>query len=424
VEAPSLGAPPRELVARIAREVEGKRGVVYCGPEASGLPAFAVTDLAERLGWPVLAEPLSGTRAGTHSLTGVIDAYDPLFRTTRFPVLGAPEVVLRFGAAPTSRPAMGFLTPRDGLREYAVDVAGGWRDPDGTTTTMIHAEPALFASLLMGEVRVTTDGSWLSLWRDANAAARRAIEEAASAMDEPFEGRVPVELAEALRDGSTLVVGNSMPVRDTESFFPAIERDVRIVGTRGASGIDGVVSTAVGAAAAKDGPVVLLIGDLSFFHDLNGLWPLRRHGLSLTVVLVNNDGGGIFNFLAQAEAAPEHFEQWFGTPHGLDFSHAVALHGGRYERLEGAGGWAPRIRQALASEGLTVLEVRTDRVRNVAQHREVWAHVEAAVNAALEVPDDPDADGRTRPSLATRSPIPVVPAHPEPVEGRRQVPRS
>jgi 2-succinyl-5-enolpyruvyl-6-hydroxy-3-cyclohexene-1-carboxylate synthase len=163
------------------------------------------------------------------------------------------------------------------------------------------------------------------------------------------------------------------------------------MGTRGASGIDGVVSTAVGAAAAKDGPVALLIGDLSFFHDINGLWALRRHGLSLTVVLVNNDGGGIFNFLAQAEAAPEHFEQWFGTPHGLDFAHAVALHGGRYERLEGAGGWAPRIREALATDGLTVLEVRTDRVRNVTQHREVWARVEAAVNTVLDARAAPPA---------------------------------
>src|SRR5206468_7513360 len=116
--------------------------------------------------------------------------------------------------------------------------------------------------------------------------------------------------------------------------FPALAHDVRLVGTRGASGIDGVVSTAAGAAAAKTGPVVLLIGDLSFFHDLNGLWALRRHGLSLSVLLVNNDGGGIFSFLAQAEVAPDKFEEWFGTPHGLDFRHAVALHGGAYQLLE------------------------------------------------------------------------------------------
>jgi 2-succinyl-5-enolpyruvyl-6-hydroxy-3-cyclohexene-1-carboxylate synthase len=286
---------------------------------------------------------------------------------------------------------MDFLAARDGLQTITVEVPGGWRDPDGTTTTLVQADAALFASMLSDEITTRTSDSWLALWRSANDAASRALSEATAAIDEPFEGRVPIELAEALPDGSTLVVGNSMPVRDMESFFPAIDRDVRIVGTRGASGIDGVVSTAVGAAAARQGPVVLLIGDLSFFHDLNGLWPLRRHGLSLTVVLVNNDGGGIFNFLAQAEAAPEHFEQWFGTPHGLDFAHAVALHGGRYERLAGARSWAPRIREALVGDGLTVLEVRTDRVRNVSQHREVWARVEVAVNAVLDAQGAPAA---------------------------------
>jgi 2-succinyl-5-enolpyruvyl-6-hydroxy-3-cyclohexene-1-carboxylate synthase len=129
---------------------------------------------------------------------------------------------------------------------------------------------------------------------------------------------------------------------------------------------------------------VLLIGDLSFFHDLNGLWAVRRHGLSLTVVLVNNDGGGIFSFLPQAESAPEEFETWFGTPHGLDFRHAVELHGGRYELLTGVGGWAERIAAATREPGLTVLELRTDRARNVVLHREVWARVTSAVDGVLE----------------------------------------
>jgi 2-succinyl-5-enolpyruvyl-6-hydroxy-3-cyclohexene-1-carboxylate synthase len=163
---------------------------------------------------------------------------------------------------------------------------------------------------------------------------------------------------------------------------------VRVVGTRGASGIDGVVSTAVGAAAARGGPVVMLIGDLSFLHDLNGLWPLRRYGLSLTVLLVNNDGGGIFHFLPQAEAAPEQFEEWFGTPHGLDFRGAVEMHGGRFARLEGHRGWDVALRNAIATPGLDVLEMRTERVRNVTLHRQVWARVAEAVHATIEARSD------------------------------------
>jgi 2-succinyl-5-enolpyruvyl-6-hydroxy-3-cyclohexene-1-carboxylate synthase len=380
-------APTAETVESVAALCAGRRGLIYCGPEPYGLPAGAIAQLAGALGWPVLTEPLSGVRAGLHSLDHVIDAYDPLLRSTRFAAAAAPEVVLRFGAAPTSRGQQVLLAARPGLHEVVVDDAGGWRDPDGTARTMVHANTTVFCDALTSAIAaqsVRPDAAWLALWLDANAAARLALREALDATAEPFEGRAPVELAAALPDGATLVVGNSMPVRDMEAFFPALARDVRIVGTRGASGIDGVVSTAAGAAAARVGPVALLIGDLSFFHDLNGLWPVRRHGLSLTVLLVNNDGGGIFHFLAQAEDAREEFEPWFGTPHGLDFHHAVALHGGRYERLDGSGGWAPRIAQALARDGLDVLEVRTDRVSNVPLHRAVWTRVDAAVGALLD----------------------------------------
>jgi 2-succinyl-5-enolpyruvyl-6-hydroxy-3-cyclohexene-1-carboxylate synthase len=386
-------APSAETVAMVAELCAGRRGVIYCGPEPYALPAAAIASLADALGWPVLAEPLSGLRAGTHALDHVIETYDPLFRVPRFVQAAAAEVVLRFGAAATSRPAMGYLAPRAGLREIVVDVPGGWRDPEGSASVMVHADAGVFCELLEADLDTRAgaqaDPAWLALWLEANAVANAAIRDAIEAMEEPFEGRVPVEVAEALPDGATLVVGNSMPVRDAESFFPALPRDVSLVGTRGASGIDGVVSTAVGAAAARatsgqGGPVVLLIGDLSFFHDLNGLWAVRRHGLSLTVVLVNNDGGGIFSFLSQSDAAKDEFEEWFGTPHGLDFRHAVALHGGRYERLDGNRGWAERIAAATREPGLTVLEVRTDRPRNVPLHREVWAQVGEAVGAVVD----------------------------------------
>jgi 2-succinyl-5-enolpyruvyl-6-hydroxy-3-cyclohexene-1-carboxylate synthase len=213
---------------------------------------------------------------------------------------------------------------------------------------------------------------------------RSALREASDSLDEPFEGRAPLELAEALPEDATLVVGNSMPVRDLDTFFPSLARRVRIVGTRGAAGIDGVVSTAVGAAAAREdlpraGPVVLLIGDLSFLHDLNGLWAVRRHHLDLTIVLVNNDGGGIFHFLPQAELASDAFEEWWGTPHGLDLQAAVALHGGAYRRLDGGAGWSTAITEALATPGLNVLELRTERVRNVELHRKVIAHATEAL---------------------------------------------
>ena len=197
-------------------------------------------------------------------------------------------------------------------------------------------------------------------------------------VDEPFEGTIPILLGENVPDGSTVVVGNSMIVRDVDAFLPTMKRALRLVGTRGASGIDGVVSTAVGAAAADRGAVAALVGDLSFLHDLNGLWPLRRHGLSLLVALVNNDGGGIFHFLPQHDQASTEFEEWFGTAHGLNFSGAISTFGGRLLRPE-PHEWREALRAGFGAPGLTVVEMRTDRERNVELHREAFARVDAAL---------------------------------------------
>src|SRR5262249_50645143 len=152
-------------------------------------------------------------------------------------------------------------------------------------------------------------------------------------MDEPFEGRVFAELGRILPAGSLLFAGNSMPVRDLDTFLPAAGPPLRCLANRGASGIDGVVSSALGVSAVADGPLVLVIGDISLSHDANGLLAARQYGLNATVVLLNNDGGGIFSFLSQA-SQPEHFEALFGTPHGLDFQPLVAMYGGTLRRPE------------------------------------------------------------------------------------------
>ncbi len=384
----AMDVPPA-TAERLAGAFAGRRGVVVCGPESTGLPAAELAALASALGWPLLADPLSGVRVGRHDRSAVVETYDTLLRDEQFGAEMTPEVVLRFGAALTSKVANGWLAAQSNAEHVVVDEAG-WRDPDAMATEVVRADPALFSRALLSKLGGGAEATWAERWRAANEAARGALREGVDGLDEPFEGRAPVELVEALPEGATLVAGNSMPVRDVDSFLPALDREIRIVGTRGASGIDGVVSTAAGAAAgARDaGPVALLVGDLSFFHDLNGLWPLRRHGLDLTVLLVNNDGGGIFHFLPQAtilreEGAPDRFEEWFGTPHGLDFEGAVRMHGGSFARLEGAAGWSGALAEAVAQPGLSVLELRTERERNVELHRAVFEQANAAVREAL-----------------------------------------
>ena len=412
------GAGP--AAARLLDAVLGRRGLIVCGPESAGLPAEAIDGLACALGWPILADPLSGLRGSRQRLTRVIDAYDALLRSARsgheggrFASTVAPEAVVRFGAAPTSKVLNQFLAAQPGIPQLVVDVTGGWRDPDFAASLMLRADPralceAAVASLDARHSRaftgaandparigapVRTDPAWLERWTGANAVARAALDGLVrehTAGGEAFEGAVPTALAEALPDGATIVAGNSMAVRDVDAFLAARPRELRIVGTRGASGIDGVVSTAVGAAAAGTGPVAALVGDLSFLHDLNGLWALRRHGLPLLVVLVNNDGGGIFHFLPQAELAGDAFEEWFGTPHGLDFEGAITTFGGRLLRPE-VRDWDAALRAGAAAPGLTVVELRTDRARNVALHRDAWARVDAALRDAARSDADLEA---------------------------------
>jgi len=386
----SRAMPDAAAIDRLATQVVGRRGLIVAGPESGGLPASSIVALAALLDWPVIADPLSGLRTGEHDLSRVIDRADSLAREPAFMTRAEPDVVLRFGAAPTSKPLNLWLASIDGLEHVIVDDAvpgpGGHRDPDALSPAALRADPTLLCQLLIAAEPAAADPSWSALWTEANRAAGDALDAAIDTLTEAFEGTVPRDLAAVLPAGATLVVGNSMPVRDIDSFFPRTPRRLRLLGTRGASGIDGVVSTAAGAAAV-DGPVTLLIGDLSFFHDQNGLWPVLHHGLDLTIVLVNNNGGGIFEFLPQQRMVGERFEPWWGTPHGLDFRHVVAQYGGRHQLIEDD----PRsaIAEAIGRPGLDVLELRTERSRNVGMHADVFAAAGAAVRASLEATPAP-----------------------------------
>jgi 2-succinyl-5-enolpyruvyl-6-hydroxy-3-cyclohexene-1-carboxylate synthase len=330
----------------------------------------------------VLADPLSGVRFGPHDRSRVVDAYDPILRDQPIAVALRPELVIRTGAIPTSKPLQQFLAANRGRPHILID-AGEPRDPDHLATVWLNAAPELAVAAVSraaSRSASASDGQWLPTWIAADRAARAAIESELRNSAELSEGRAAAEIAALLPDGATLVIGNSMPVRDVDAFVRGDQRRLTVVSNRGANGIDGVVSTALGAVVAAAGPVVLLVGDLSFYHDLNGLLAARRFGLSLTIVVVNNDGGGIFSFLPQAELLDRAmFERLFGTPLGFDISAAARLYGLAHAR---PGNW-PEFRRELCrgigSTGTSVVELVTDRERNVAQHRAVWPAVAGAV---------------------------------------------
>lgn len=380
-----------EWTRAFARELSrAPRGLIVCGPcDDPALPE-AVGRLAATLAYPILADPLSQVRFGPHDRSLVIDSYDAMLRVEDLYGMLAPDIVLCLGSPPASRPLQRYLQHHAGSRRVVVDGGGGWTDPDRLASDIVHADPRTLCGSLASSLRPRPDppGSpWAALWTRLGAVTRRTIRARLDRCAEPFEGKVFPELCDLLPDGSVLYVGNSMPVRDLDTFTPASPRRLRVLGNRGASGIDGVVSSALGARAAGVGPVALVLGDLGFYHDMNGLLAARRHRLSAVIVLLNNDGGGIFSFLPQA-AYPEHFEALFGTPTGLDFRAAAELYGATFVR---AGTWETfrnGVTEGLASPGLTVVEIRTARDRNVTLHQEIWSAVADAVGAELprEIP--------------------------------------
>jgi 2-succinyl-5-enolpyruvyl-6-hydroxy-3-cyclohexene-1-carboxylate synthase len=238
---------------------------------------------------------------------------------------------------------------------------------------VIAGDPA--ATLLGAAFEAPGDPDWLARWRAADDAAARAITaELGDRLSEPLVAR---RLGEWLAPEATLYVASSMPIRDVEEFLGIRELAPWVLSNRGANGIDGTVSSAFGAAAARDGPVVLLTGDVALAHDIGGLLAGRRLGLRLTIVVLNNDGGGIFHFLPVAGAAQaDVFEPHIATPHGLDFSHAAALYGCEYELVETVAALESAVRSSTAAGGATaIIEVRTDRRRNLELHRRVAAAV-------------------------------------------------
>jgi 2-succinyl-5-enolpyruvyl-6-hydroxy-3-cyclohexene-1-carboxylate synthase len=372
----SRRAPDPALIQRLASTFrETPEGLIVCGEQPGGEAlAGAIGPLARATGYPVVAEATSGLRTGPHASDPLIDAYDALLRVEPFAAAHRPRAVLRFGAMPTSKPARTFL--RTGLAEQVCHVlVDPWEealDPIHAATDVVHADPDLLCRALaeaIGKGRAA-ESPWLEAWKGANARVRRALDAALDRLPEPFEGRVARDLTRALPDGAMLFVGSSMPIRDLETFFSRSARAVRILANRGANGIDGVVSTALGVASISPGPNALLIGDLSFLHDLGGLLAARRHALRLTVVVINNDGGGIFHFLPQA-AHPGSFDYLFATPHGLDLSHAARLFGLPYRRVSDTASLPEVFTEALATPDTRLLEIRTDAKRNVELHDEM-----------------------------------------------------
>ncbi len=382
---PGRRAPDRRLVADLAGRLgAARRPLLVAGGLAQ--PPGRLTRAARRLAAAcdivVGAEPTSGLRR--RGQLGLVTTYDAVLRDRSVAAELRPDLVVRVGAPPTSRVLREWLAAAD-CPTILLDPDDGWHDPELAVTELVRAEPAAVVAAVAGALPAGTSGravDWRLRWAAVESAARAAAD--AQLAHEPlFEPHVVRALVGALPGRATVVVGQSLAIRAVDGFLPAVRPAQRFLANRGASGIDGVVSTACGVAAGgSQGPTVLLIGDLSLFHDLNGLWAIRRHGLRLFVVCLDNDGGGIFSLLPPHDH-PDVFESCFGTPLGLDWQRAAALHGLGYSAVETAADLGPALRRGLRAEGAGLLAVRVDREASRRAHLAVWAEMGAAARGVL-----------------------------------------
>ena len=353
--------PPADVVSLLA---EGGRGVVVAGAGA-GDPD-AVHALADALGWPLLADPRSGCRYGT-----AVAAADALVRVEAFAESHRPDVVVRLGAPWASKVLAHWLAAVPLV--VVVDPHRAWLDPERSASLLVPADPTLLCRAVVEARPRLAPSAWRASWQAAEAAAQRAFDEVLSRHPEPTEPGVARALVAGLPDGATLVVSSSMPVRDVE-WYGAPRQGLRVLANRGANGIDGVTSTAFGVATQAVHATVL-IGDLAFLHDSNALLVPggTAAGVDCTIVVVDNDGGGIFSFLPQRAAVPEpRFERLFGTPQGIDLAALAAVHGIPVT-TDLASAWAEPCR------GVRMVHVRTDRAANVAVHEELHEAVRASL---------------------------------------------
>jgi 2-succinyl-5-enolpyruvyl-6-hydroxy-3-cyclohexene-1-carboxylate synthase len=375
---PHPGAPPPSdaLIDVMAEHVaESRRGLIVCGRQPDPALAEPVAELARASGYPIVAEPTSQLRLGPHDRGLVVSTYDAIARARPEPL--APELVLRFGELPTSKALRGWIGALHDCRQLVVDSGFGWNEPTHTASVVMRVDPATFASSLASAIPAAADDSYAKSWLAAEEAASRAITDELGDADAVTEPGVHAALGELYADGELVYTASSMPIRDQEAFVRPGPASVRFLCNRGANGIDGLISSGIGAGVATGQPTWVVTGDLGLYHDMNGLAAMRYATAPIRIVVLNNDGGGIFEFLPQAgQVEREEFEAILGTPLGIEPERVAALYDLPYIPVRELGDLrdAPKV-------GRGVIEIPTNRRGNVEVHRRVASRVAEALGS-------------------------------------------
>ncbi|MEK5232973.1 2-succinyl-5-enolpyruvyl-6-hydroxy-3-cyclohexene-1-carboxylic-acid synthase [Lysinibacillus sp. FSL K6-0232] len=355
-----------------------KKGFLIIGELPLGTDLSVVWEFVRQLKWPVIVESLSNMRAAIPEdcLPYIMATYDAIMKSEDFQALVQPDTVLRLGAQPVSKFIMQFITKSQPNAYIIIDEDAMFRDATGVSTHFIHANIGQWLTQLTPS-NTAFDEAYLVKWQKAHALATMYIEQHSEVAKD--EGAIVSRLLKMIPDGSDIFVSSSMPIRDIDTFLLPTPKDLRIFANRGANGIDGVVSTALGFSQANDRETYLLIGDLAFLHDINGLIASRYQSCHITIIVLNNDGGGIFSYLPQS-TVEAHYEDLFGTPTALTFHDIAKMYDMDYIRVDTIDELSEKF-STVRKQPLRLIEIFTDRAENVKAHRELWQRINTELKA-------------------------------------------
>ena len=330
---------------------KNRNGLILCGPDAYSSYHDEILELGGCLKAPVLADPLSNLRNFSNNI--IIDSYDAFLTNDIIKKELEPQFIIHFGQAPVSKCLQQFLSMHQDVLYLQVAETFQYCNPSLSTKKYIISSPAAFA----GAIRIRSSSTeYLDRWLCYQKKMREKLNNVKDEIN-LFEGKLIQIMQNMLPRESRLFVSNSMPIRDMDYFFESRNQNIKVLCNRGANGIDGTVSSALGVSASNN-PTVLLTGDLAFYHDLNGLLIGKTHSLNLVIVLLNNNGGGIFRYLPQHKE--KYFEYLFLTPHGMNFEGVKTLYDVKYNEAKNYQEFESLFNQALDLQGIKLIEVKID----------------------------------------------------------------
>src|SRR5690554_2227318 len=355
-----------------------RKGLIIAGPENYNERFHKnCQKLASILGYPILADGASQLRFGKHNKENILFSFEGFLRSVFFNGKYQPEIILQFGRTVTSKALELYLEKCNAIR-FMINEYGNWVDPANRADASFACKPYIFCEKMREHFESNKskkkDESWLNLFDKADKLSLKVKERIISNSKFPNECRIIEELINLIPDNFNLMISNSMPVRDFDYFAPVTQKNITIFNNRGASGIDGITSTALGLAAADKKTTILLTGDSAFYYDLNALLAASKYKIPLIIILINNNGGGIFEVLPVSRFGKV-FEEFFVAPHNLNFEPFVKGYGGNYSLIKSWKSFKDEFNLALKRKNFSVLEIKTDAAASLKLRQTYWNEV-------------------------------------------------